>query len=199
MLNLHGDQFEDSWRYNAPQRFPLVRVELGRGEHPIDLLLTSCDLAREIYRLLFGSASDVSLGVSILVGERDHPFRTLREYVDSFRTRGIPYPRQRDIEHRAINDSLNGKELYVYEGVVPLKSDSVDRVIWTSCARDQTLIEPSLREVDFTIFANDPGIMVQIYDDRGMNIWAREAASLDPVADMYGNRIYHDGRRPSPR
>lgn len=179
--------FPDGLFYEADYS---LRFELG-GDLPMapPRFLQGMDRARAVSQALFAGSSTLCAVVSHYAGER----RTRQSFTafQQLRRIGFANPfsaaeqvRQNDAEHIA----EHGEDLCRYWYMADFENEprSVAALLWASVSREME-ITPSpigLDKIHITDFEN--GLVLTAYDDRGMDVAARDPKPLSPLYDHYG-------------
>jgi len=179
--------FPDLLFYQTPNA---LRFDLG-GElktGPVRFM-QAIDRARSVASVLFEEAASLTAVVSHFSGEK----RTRRDFVTFKKLReiGFPYPFGQPDKVPQNDESYKltfGEDLcrYWYSTTFPNDSAPITALLWAALSREQG-ITPRTRWLEGIYLVDfDRGLALWAYDDRGMDIVATDARSLQPIYDRFG-------------
>ena len=169
--------FEHALRFNLGGN----RMELS----VIERFLTAIDRAREIGRAAFGATR--RLAVVVEAWGEGSASRILRRDLARLAWLGLgsfDLASAERTEPQTDHREDFGKPLWRWRWCLETTEveRTLDTVLWLACSREMA-IEPRLRGFSFLLIDFDRAVLVNVYDDRGMDVVAtepKEIASLGP-------------------
>lgn len=161
-----------------------LRFDLG-GNLPMGPLrfLQAIDRARTITKAAFQDSSQVTAVVSHYGGER----RSRRDVASFKQLREIGFdlpfgPPDKVPQGEEGHIAEYGEDLcrYWYAVSFPNDQEPVNALLWASVVREMP-ITPKARWLDVHIVDFDRGLVLRVYDDRGMDVVATRPGPLEPL------------------
>ena len=168
-----------------------LRFELG-GEVfsnrtvPVPRFLQAIDRARAVSRELFRTSQCVSALISYVAGTRSAGVtRKVRQQIKAL---GVRYDLGQPSQMAADEDFQLDGGTFRYCHCIDLRphAPDIEALLWGAISNEMR-IEPSLRVALVHLADFDRGILLHVYDDRGMDVIATEAGQLRPLYEVFAD------------
>ncbi len=168
-----------------------LRFELG-GEifrsdtESVPRFLQAFDRARAVSRELFKTSQSVSALISYVAGTRSGgQARKVRRQIKAL---GIGHDLGQP-SRRASDEGFDldgGTFRYCHCINLPPRSHAIDALLWGAASREMP-IEPRLRGALLYLVDFNRGVLLHVYDDRGMDVVATSPAQLLPLYEVFAD------------
>jgi|GEM_PF-4645807 len=165
---------------------PALRFELSRSGANVAMFVQAFDRAREVLSVVFGDSERLTVVMSGALPEPPLTFGYAREHLRSMEACGVRLPRERECTV-TLTDTLYGSAIEHVELAFEVPARHLPGLLWGVLAKDLG-VRPRF-ECRLCLADVSRGVLVSVYDDRGMDVIGWNHALLRTLYVSFGSYL----------